>query len=262
MEALKILIVEDEIFVAERIANDLVDFGYTITDNVSNSNDALKAFRKRLPDLVLMDINLKGSELDGIQLAHEYNQIAQVPIIFLTGIGGKETVERAKEVNPAYYLVKPYNSTQLQIALDFAISNFVNQQQAQVEHSLQFHTPPPCVFYSAKDSFFTKIEKKLFRIDIADLIYVKGESPGSYIRIVTEQQGKLIQSLGLKSFTEQVQHNSLLRINRSYVVNIHKIVAFDKARVFVEVNGQQKEIPIGTTYRKKFEEMFLILKSE
>lgn len=261
MQALKILVVEDEIFVADRIADDLVEFGYTITDISNNSDDALKAFRKRLPDLVLMDINLEGSEMDGIELAEAFNKIEKIPIIFLTGIGGTETVERAKQVNPAYYLVKPCNTMQLQIALDFAISNFTDNQQAEVGHSLQFHTPPSCVLYSTKNFFFVKKGTKYVRVEVADIIYVKGESPGNNVRIVTEHDS-LFLSAGLKSFLKQTPHQSLVRLNRSYVVNINKIVAFDAGRVYVNVKGEQVEIPVGATYRDDIQGMFPKLKSD
>lgn len=261
MQALKILIVEDDLLLAEQLSEQLVEFGYTITDNVSNSKDALIAFRKRLPDLVVMDIHLEGSKLDGIELAQEFNTIEKVPIIFLTGIGGMETVERSKIANPVYYLIKPCNSLQLQIALDIGLYNFTNHQKAEVEHSLQFHTPPPHCLYFSKDFFFVKIDSRFFRIGIPEIIYVKAESPGNYIRIVTDKNN-ILQSLGLKSFTEQVQHNSLMRVNRSYVVNINKVVAFDGGRAFVNIDGQQKEVPIGVTYRDEFQKRFLKLKSD
>lgn len=261
MQALKILIVEDDLILAEQLADQLLSFGYSITDISSNSKDALLAFRKRLPDLVVMDINLEGSLQDGIEVAEAFNTITKVPIIFLTGLGGQETIKRAKLVKPAYYLIKPCNATQLQVALDFALSNFIHQQPAQIEHSLQFQTAPSCVLYSVQNFFFAKKGTKYVRVEVVDIIYVKGESPGNNVRIVTERD-TLFLSTGLKSFSEQVQHSSLIRINRSYVVNINKIIAFDGGRVFVTVNGQQHEIPVGSTFRNDIPKIFPRLKSD
>ena len=68
MSVLKILIVEDDLLLAENLSEELLDFGYTITDIASNSDDGLRAFRKRLPDLILMDIHLEGSSLETIRL--------------------------------------------------------------------------------------------------------------------------------------------------------------------------------------------------
>ena len=261
MQSLKILIVEDDLLLSEQLAERLLGFGYTITDQAANSDEALLAFRKRLPDLVMMDVDLAGSTLDGIDLAREFNTIAKVPIVFLTGMGGMDTVERAKAVQPAYYLIKPCNSLQLQAALDIALNNFMNDQEAILEHSLQFHPPSTCSLYSSDDFFFAKTDSKFVRIEIADLVYVKAESPGNYVRIVTATHN-FLQSLGLKSFIEQVQHPSLIRINRSYIINQRKITAFDKGRVFVQIGNEQIEIPIGSSYRKDFPGLFPKLKSE
>jgi len=121
MSALKIFIVEDDLLLAEELQEQLLEFGYTITDVVANSQDALLAFRRRLPDLVLCDIHLKNSKLDGIELAAAFRQIATIPLIFLTAYGDEQTLTRAKATNPAYYLIKPCNATQLQVAIDFAV---------------------------------------------------------------------------------------------------------------------------------------------
>lgn len=261
MDALKILIVEDDLILAERIADDLSELGYIITDNVTNSVDALKAFRKKLPDLAILDIDLEESSWDGIEIAHKFNELVKIPIIFLTGIGGASTVKRAQKANPAYYLIKPYNITQLSISIDFAINNYTNKLEADVKHSLQFHSSPSCTLYSSKDFFFAKKGTKYIRVEVEDIIYIKGESPGNNVRIVTEV-GSLFLSAGLKSFSQQIPHQSLLRLNRSYVVNVNKIVAFDAGRVFVEINGEQKEIPIGVTYRDSIQEIFTKLKAD
>jgi DNA-binding LytR/AlgR family response regulator len=261
MQDLKILIVEDDILLAEGIAEDLREFGYSITDIAHNSRDALKAFRKRLPDLVLMDIHLEESEIDGIELARIFNNILKVPIIFLTAIGGQETVKRAKQVKPSYYLIKPCNKRQLLVAIDFAISNFTQQNEAKIEHSLRFQIAPSCVLYSTQNFFFVKKGIKYVRVEIANIIYVKSESPGSNVRIITENDS-LFLSVGLKSFLKQTPHPSLVRLNRSYVVNLNKIIAFDTGRVFVNIKEEQLEIPIGGSYREQIQHLFPRLKAD
>jgi len=135
MEALRILIIEDDLLLATELEEQLLDFGYSILDNVSNYADAIHSFKRRFPDLVLCDIQLEDSQKDGIEVTEKFNEITKVPIIFLTAFGDAATLERAKKINPAYYLIKPCNPTQLKIALDFAISNFTKNEQADPQHS-------------------------------------------------------------------------------------------------------------------------------
>lgn len=261
MDTLKILIVEDDFLIAFRLENDLKNMGYKVIGPVANSKDAIASFREEKPGLVLMDIDLKGSALDGIEIAAVFNQERTVPIIFLSALGGEETVNRAKSVNPSYYLIKPCNTKQLQIAIDFAIRNFVQKQEADVEHSLQYNEPLTRVLFGTEDMFFIKRENKYTRINIANIVYVKAESPGNNIRIVTDFSDE-ISPTGLKFFTEQIKHAHLLRVNRSYIININKIISFDGRTVSLIRQSQQITIPIGGTYRSQFEACFLKLRTE
>jgi len=115
--------------------------------------------------------------------------------------------------------------------------------------------------HATNDFFFTKIDSKFIRIDISELVYVKAESPGNYVRIVTDTKS-VLQSLGLKSFMDQIHHKSLIRINRSYIININKIISFDKGRVFIQAGESKQEIPIGITYRERFQKLFLKLRAD
>lgn len=252
MKALKILIIEDDLLLGEELQEQLLDFGYSITDNVANSEQALRAFRRRLPDLVICDINLEGSEMDGIQLAEQFNKTANVPIIFLTAFGDSETVTRAKNTNPAYYLIKPCNVTQLQVGIDFAISNFTTKTEANPNHSLKFQSAPPCVFYSSNNFFFVKDGYKYVRVEIADIFWV--EALGTNVKIITEEK-TLVLAANLSSFSRQVIHKSLIRVHRSFLINIHKVTAFDSGRAFLKYKNEQKEIPIGKTHREGFQQL-------
>ncbi len=259
MGDLKILIVEDDLLMADRLAELLLEFGYIITDTVHNSTDAFQAFRKRLPDLVLMDINLEHSKLDGIELAHKFNKVTRVPLIFLTGIGGNETAKRAQEASPANYLIKPYNRRQLEIAIDLALSNFVKETKASIDQSFQYSTPPPCIFYSNQHFFFAKKGTKYIRIEIADILWVEANA---YTVTIHTEYTRASVSANLSSFLKQVQHPSLVRVHRSHVVNINKVVAFDGGRAFVKHRDEQLPIPIGATFRDQFQQLLPRLKSD
>ena len=258
LTGLKVLIIEDDLILSEELKEQLTQLGYTV-EVASNSSQALELFATENPNLILCDIRLTNSKLDGIEIIKIINKIRSVPVVFLTAYGDKDTVERAKKVNPAYYLIKPSNVTQLKIALDFAISNFVNNIPANIKHSLQYHEPPLNSFYLKQDYFFAKKDDKYVRIEISDIIWV--EALGANVQIFTEKN-KVFLAATLNSFLNQVRHNSLLRIHRSYVININKIKAFDGGRVFVEYQTKQIAIPIGSTFRTKFKGLFNRLKSD
>jgi CheY-like chemotaxis protein len=101
-----ILIVEDEAIVGMDLAARLEAEGYDVLEVADNGKDALALFKANEVDLVLLDIQLKGS-WDGIETAQHLKQIKSVPIVYLSGQTDEETLERAKETSPSAYLTKP-----------------------------------------------------------------------------------------------------------------------------------------------------------
>ena len=246
---LKILIIEDDHTLAQDLQEQLLDFGYTIIDTVANGHDALQAFRRRLPDLVLCDIELKDSEQDGIQLAEAFRDMAKVPLIYLTAFADEDTVKRAKATDPAYYLVKPCNKTQLRVAIDLAIDNFINQKEADPQHSLQFQTLPSCALYAAQDFFFVRQGYRHIRVEVADIRWV--EAMGSAVKIVTDDKN-IAFSVKLKSFLEQVSHPDIQRTSRSWAVNVRHVIGYHRGQVMVRYKEGKKEIPLKGEYRDDF----------
>lgn len=102
-----ILIVEDELIVAESLALDLTRKGYAISGIVSSGEEAIDAIGLMQPDLILMDIMLKGF-LDGIETNKVIQHRASVPIIYITAFSDRATLDRAKQTGETlHYLVKP-----------------------------------------------------------------------------------------------------------------------------------------------------------
>ncbi|MBK1990209.1 response regulator [Sphaerospermopsis aphanizomenoides BCCUSP55] len=121
MEQAKILVVEDEIIVARTISSQLHQLGYIITGTASSGKAALAKALETQPELVLMDIILKG-EIDGITTAANIREQLDIPIIFLTAHSDDQTIERAKITQPFGYVVKPFTVTDLRIAIEIALS--------------------------------------------------------------------------------------------------------------------------------------------
>ena len=120
MTGANILIVEDEGILAIELKEKLEKLGYNVPAIASTGAEAIELAAKHKPDLILMDIVLKG-EMDGIEAANKIRSILKVPIIYLTAYADDGTVKRAKITEPFGYLVKPYNEKELQIALEMAL---------------------------------------------------------------------------------------------------------------------------------------------
>lgn len=123
----KILVVEDELIIASRIAKTLVSLGYEVPEPVPDARQAMEAIRTHQPDLVLLDINLAGDE-DGICAAQKINLKYGLPIVFLTALSDKGTIERAKPMEPAGYLVKPFSKETLHATIETALFNHQKKQ--------------------------------------------------------------------------------------------------------------------------------------
>ncbi|MGD0782334.1 MAG: response regulator transcription factor [Candidatus Aminicenantales bacterium] len=116
----KILVVEDEVIIAESLRRSLESSGYDVPEICATAEAAIEAARTYAPDLVLMDIRLKG-EKDGIYAARIVSEGFDVPVIFVTAYGDDAVLERAKRTRPAGYLLKPFRSDELKAAIETAL---------------------------------------------------------------------------------------------------------------------------------------------
>jgi PAS domain S-box-containing protein len=120
MQEKLVLIVEDEGVVALSIQAALKKMGYKVVGIAVTGNEAIALATEYKPDVILMDIHIKG-DIDGIQTAEKLNQIMDIPVIFLTAYADDETVSRAMKTRSHSYLVKPYNPRELYSNIEFAI---------------------------------------------------------------------------------------------------------------------------------------------
>jgi PAS domain S-box-containing protein len=116
----RILIVEDEGIVALDIEKTLNDLGFEVTGKAASSDEALASAAANRPDLVLMDIRIRGP-LDGIAVAELLRRDYDVPIAFLTAHGDMETIERAKRTSPGGFLLKPFKQAELYSVIEIAL---------------------------------------------------------------------------------------------------------------------------------------------
>ncbi|MBK7498555.1 MAG: PAS domain S-box protein [Ignavibacteriales bacterium] len=120
MEKKKIFVVEDESIVSLEIQSRLKSLGYAISGAAASGDEAIRKVIDLKPDLILMDIRIKG-DMDGIETAAEIKKIYDIPIIFLTAYADPVTIQRAKITDPFGYIIKPFEERELHISIEIAL---------------------------------------------------------------------------------------------------------------------------------------------
>jgi DNA-binding LytR/AlgR family response regulator len=231
MEPIKILIVEDEMIIAEDIKAMLVQ-KYVVTGIALNYEEAIESIAARMPDLVMIDINLLGKK-SGIDLAQYINDHLGVPFIFATSLGDEDTIERAKQTHPYAYLIKPFEKQNLFSSIEIALSNAKSQ-------SFLNHKPSsPALKNVFEDVIFVKKDYYFIKIKAEDIDYVKAD--GNYLDVYCKGEKYIIRET-LKSFSEQLNTSTFLQVHKSYIINLKKISAIANTSILID----QKEIPLSS----------------
>jgi PAS domain S-box-containing protein len=126
--AARILVVEDERIVAKDITSSLERLGYAVTGIASSGEEAVRMVGERPPDLILMDVVLKG-DVDGIDAAERIRTQHDVPVIYLTAYADSTTLERAKGTVPYGYLLKPWQERELRTVIEIALHKHMLEQR-------------------------------------------------------------------------------------------------------------------------------------
>lgn len=248
-ERVKILIVEDEPILAMELSDSLEDEGYDVVGTANNGRKALDLFKRQPVDLLLCDITIKG-DWDGIQTVHHLTAERPVPVIYLTALTDRETLERAKQTYPAAYVNKPYQLHSLRTAIELAINNFVVRQTSIL-------TSQPAVAPAEKELLgretilrvnnylFIKQNYQFVKVNLADLLYL--EADNIYTTLFTTGR-KFVLRLTLSGLLERINQPELIRIHRSYAINIHKVDSFSETEVSI---GSQL-IPLSRGFKDDF----------
>ena len=144
MSSARILIVEDEYSIAADLERILGRLGYVVVGHAASGEQAIEMASATTPDLILMDIRLKG-KLDGVEAAERILASQPVSIIYLTAYVDEETVARAKRTEPFGYLMKPFNEHQLRTTLEMALAKHaaelgLRQAHAELEQKVRERT--------------------------------------------------------------------------------------------------------------------------
>ncbi|GAB3020031.1 LytR/AlgR family response regulator transcription factor [Spirosoma pulveris] len=249
-ERIHILLVEDEGILAMELSDSLEADGYFIVGIANNGRKALDLYQRQRVDLLLCDITIKG-DWDGIETVRRLTAERPIPVIYLTALTDRETLERAKQTYPAAYVNKPYQLASLRTAIELAIHNF-NQRSKPVSAAvtpLEKGMRDRETILQINDHLFVKQNYQFVKINVDDLLYL--EADNVYTTLVTSNR-KYVIRLTLSGILERMNLPSLVRIHRSYAVNIHKVDSFNDTELSI---GAQL-LPLSRSYKEDFLQRF------
>jgi DNA-binding LytR/AlgR family response regulator len=237
----KILVVEDEMIIGAKISMLLTQLGYEVTAIIPRGEEAVMHVEENQPDIVLLDINLKG-KIDGIETANLIHKIADIPIIYLTANTDDGTFNRAKSTRPYAFISKPFKQLDLQRAIELTISRMAENQTGKIE-TTDAVAEEGDVSFILKDRIFVKHKERMIKITLEDILYI--EADRNYCRIFTKNKDYLLATT-LKIMEEKLSMQLFIRVHRSYVVNILQIDEVTESHVIIN----QKAIPLSNALRE------------
>ncbi|BFM41307.1 response regulator transcription factor [Synechocystis sp. LKSZ1] len=181
----QVLIVEDERLVAQHIAHLIKDNEYQVCGTVSDGEIALKKVVELRPDLILLDICIKG-KLDGIEVAEQIQSLYAIPIIFLTAFSDTETLKRAQAINPAGYVVKPFRREQLLSSMAIALAQPAQNAEVPAQKTAEDLAAAPYRLQATLAYIEAHLDKS---ITIEFLSGAIGMSPAYFCRFFQKEMG-------------------------------------------------------------------------
>lgn len=228
MEKKKIFIVEDDPIIASDLSGILADLGYDVCGNTHLPLEAKKKIIQIQPDLVLLDINLEA-DMDGVELALLLKPLG-FNFIFITAFTDSATLERVKPTHPLGYIIKPFEEREIAITLELAFNKLSEKKI-------------PSILNSGNESIFIKTGNNTsVKISYSDIQLMEACDNYSYIHTAKE---RIMVSFTLKDLEQKMVAPFLVRVHRSYVININKVEAIRQQAFVIG----KHEIPLGKSYR-------------
>jgi len=225
MEKTRILIVEDEILIAEDLKDILASFNMKSVSMAHDKRTAIQMIEELNPQIVLLDIRMEG-EKDGLEIGEYLNNNKNISFIYITAHSDVAMVKKIVETQPAGYITKPIKKSDLYASINLAIS-----RKSEI---------PEKKILNVKDGYSHVI------IPQNEILYL--ESDGNYIHVISENK-KLLVRQSLDSIMNELDPGQFFKIHRSYVINIQKVIKYSKK----EVQLADITLPISRNMADNFE---------
>lgn len=225
----RILIVEDDMIIAANISLQLTRLGYEVIGIESRGEEAVSHACRNPPDIILMDINLKGA-INGIEAAHAIRRQREIPIVYLTANNDEATFSKAKETQPHAFISKPFSALNLQRSIALVAEQLGDGQAGN--NGLQV----------MDDRIFVRHNGKMVKLLLSDILYIEAER--NYCNIVTGK-GQYLVVCTLKTIENELPDAYFIRVHRSYVVNISKLDVLSDNHLEIG----RKVVPVSRTHK-------------
>jgi DNA-binding LytR/AlgR family response regulator len=221
LEHIKILIVEDEVLIAEDLKDILKTFGLKKIEMVHDKTSALENLRLNKPDIAILDIRME-KELDGLEIGEFIQNNYKLPFIFITAHSDIEMIKKIIKTKPVGYITKPFKKSDLFANINLAIEQLTTNNKLFI-----------------KDGYSTHV------ININEIVYI--ESEGNYINIFTSGK-KYLSRQNMESVLLDLDSNDFLKIHRSYIINLNKVKKYSSKEVIIN----EITLPISKTFYDVF----------
>jgi DNA-binding LytR/AlgR family response regulator len=227
-----ILIVEDELLIADHISRILNTAGFRNNRIVINVDEAIEAIQTQKPDIVLTDILLSGAKT-GIDLGILLHTHYKMPFVYITSHSGSDMLSKAKHTHPNAYLVKPFKKEDLIVAIELALFNSeLSTKSAEDAHLI------------IKDGH------AMAQIPYADILWMEAE--GNYTQLFTSNNKRRLVRTVITELHQQLPAHDFLRIHRSYVINKNYVTEYKSSLIHIK----ETKLPVGRTYKELLDEQF------
>jgi len=240
MAKTNVLVVEDESIVSKDIQHSLKKLGYNVVGAAATGEKALKLVHSENPDIVLMDIMLKG-DMNGIDTAAEIKKTKGLPVIFLTAYADESTLSKAKITEPYGYIIKPFKEIDLHTSIEMALYKHSKEKEVEKERDLLYNIVEN---KENREFIFVKSNSRLVKLKTEDVFFI--EALKDYVVINTLNSRYTIHST-MKDIERKMHNDDFIRVHRSFIVRLDKIAAIEQPNLILE--NDKKIIPIGGSYK-------------
>jgi len=243
MLKINVLVVEDESIVSKDIQHSLAKLGYQVVGASATGEKAIELAASEQPDIVLMDIMLKG-KMNGIEAAETIRKELNIPVIFLTAYADGATLNKAKFAEPYGYIIKPFREIDLHTMIEITIHK--HQKERETEKELDYlNALRENKKINQDDFIFVKSNSKLIKIKTNNILFI--EALKDYVVINTPDTRYTIHST-MKEIEQKMGIKDFIRVHRSFIVRLDKIMTIEFPNLHLE--NDKKTIPIGGSYRE------------
>jgi PAS domain S-box-containing protein/putative nucleotidyltransferase with HDIG domain len=258
VEKARIMVVEDEAVISMEIQDRLTKMGHSVCGTAASGEEAVSVATAKRPDLILMDVQLRG-EVDGVQTAKQIRDLIEIPIIYLTAFADDRTVERAKLTQPFGYLIKPFSEKELYAAIEMALyknSMEVRVRDSERRYATTIRCIADCVIVTDTDMKITLMNPAAQSVTGWKQEEAVGKKLDEVCKLVEEKALIAVESPMVKAIQERVVMNltaPVLLITK----NGDKVPVEDSAAPMINEKGELTGAVMvfrDITWRKEAEE--------